>query len=359
MRQAVRLAARAMGHTSPNPMVGAVIVRDGKVVGRGWHPGKGQPHAEIFALDDADDLAQGATLYVTLEPCCHQGSTGPCTEAIIRHGIRRVVAAVHDPNPLVNGGGFTRLRAAGIETELGVLGDEAKWLSEAHNKWVTTGVPFVTIKMACSLDGKIATRTGESRWITGEETRASAHLLRQMNDVVLVGVNTVLRDDPALTVRLPGGRNPRVVILDTQARTPAEATLFKTEPGRVLIATTAAAPGDRVDALRARGAEVVAFPATVAGQVEVGAVMRHLGEQNRTSVLVEGGGTVAASLVFGGHADKIVLMVAPLLIGGREAPTVLDGAGAATLREAYRVRDLQVRHIGDDLVIEGYLCSPA
>ncbi len=359
MRQALRLATRALGRTSPNPMVGAVIVRDGKVVGRGWHPGKGQPHAEIFALDEAGDLARGATLYVTLEPCCHWGSTPPCTDALIRNGIRRVVAAIHDPNPQVNGGGFQRLRAAGIATELGVLADEAQWLSEAHNKWVTTGMPFVTLKMACSLDGKIATRTGESRWITSEETLASAHLLRQMNDVVLVGVNTVLRDDPQLTVRLPGGRNPRVVVLDSQARTPAGAALLATEPERVLIATTAAAPSERVAALRVRGAEVLAFPATSEGRVDAGAVMRRLGEQNRTSVLVEGGGTVAASLVFGGHADKIVLMMAPVLIGGSEAPTVLDGAGVQSLKDAYRVRDLQVRHIGDDLVIEGYLCSPA
>jgi len=357
MQMALELARRAAGRTSPNPMVGAVLVRDGRVVGRGYHARAGTPHAEIHALREAGELAEGATLYVTLEPCCHYGRTGPCTEAIIEAGVARVVAAMTDPNPRVAGRGLERLRRAGVEVAVGVLEAEARRLNEVFIKYMTTGLPFVVLKAAMSLDGKIATRTGRSRWITGGEARARGHALRDRYDAILVGVNTVLADDPALTARLPdgAGRDPVRIILDSRARTPPGAkVIVQQSAAPTLVAVTPDAPADRVAALERAGASVLVVPGE-SPRVDLKALLIELARREITSVLVEGGGEVHASFLAGGLVDKVVWFIAPLIIGGREAPGPVGGEGPADLQEAVRLHEVTVTRCGGDYCLEGYV----
>lgn len=362
MRRALALARRAEGWTSPNPMVGAVLVKDGRVVGEGYHRRAGTPHAEAHALARAGEAARGATLYVNLEPCSHYGRTPPCADALIRAGVARVVAAMQDPNPRVAGRGLARLREAGVQVEVGLLEREARRLNEAFCKHVTTGLPFTVLKTAMSLDGKIATRTGHSRWITGEAARAEAHRLRHRADAVLVGVGTVLADDPRLTVRLPGGpwKNPWRVVVDSFLRTPPGAAMLQ-EEGRTIIATTAAAPARARAALQEAGAEVWLLPGK--DRVDLPALWRRLGEEGVTHLLVEGGGEINAALLAAGLVDKVVAFVAPRIVGGQAAPGPVGGAGAATMEEALELADLSVRRVGRDVMLSGYLggvtgCSP-
>lgn len=367
IRRTFELAARARGRTSPNPLVGAVVVRDGQVVGEGFHRQAGLPHAEIEALKAAGEAARGATLYVNLEPCCHTGRTGPCTEAIIAAGIKRVVAAMADPNPLVAGKGFARLREAGIEVTVGILEKEARALNEAFIKYITTRRPFVILKTAMSLDGKIATVTGESKWITGPEARRYVHELRDSCDAILVGIGTILKDDPSLTTRLPeGGRDPVRVILDSRARTPLTARVLNQEStASTLIAVTEMAPRERVAALREAGAEVLACGPGPAVDLEV--LLSALGEREITSLLVEGGSTVNASFLMQGLVDKLVWFIAPLIIGGAGAIGPVGGSGVRHLARAIRLRELSIRQLGSDLCVEAYpvwertdsACSPA
>ncbi len=358
MKMALDLAAKAMGRTSPNPMVGAVVVRDGEVVGKGFHARAGTPHAEVLALQNAGERARGSTLYVTLEPCCHFGRTGPCTEAVIQAGVGRVVAAMADPNPLVAGRGLARLKSAGLEVHCGVMEEEARKLNEVFIKYITSGMPFVVMKAAVSLDGKIATREGDSQWITGPEAREFGHRLRDRYDAVLVGVNTVLADNPLLTTRLPeGGRDPVRLVLDSLARTPpGSAVINRSSQAPTIIVTTDRAPRDRVRLLEQAGAVVLAVPAgDSGGRVDIRALMRTLAEREITSVLIEGGGEVHASALASGVVDKVAWFVAPKLIGGREAPGPLGGLGIDRLSEAVSLDRVSVARMGNDIFVEGYI----
>jgi diaminohydroxyphosphoribosylaminopyrimidine deaminase / 5-amino-6-(5-phosphoribosylamino)uracil reductase len=358
MREALALAAQARGRTSPNPMVGSIVVKDGRVVGRGYHLKAGAPHGEAAALEDAAGQAKGATLYVTLEPCCHLNKrTPPCTRAIIAAGIRRVVAAMRDPNPLVSGKGLEELRQAGIEVKLPVLEAEAAALNEVFIKYITTKRPFVLLKAAASLDGKIATVTGESRWITNERSRLLVHQLRDQVDAVMVGINTVLHDDPLLTTRLPGGggRDPMRIIVDSRLRLPSEArVLTASTTACIFIATTPAAPREKRLQLEAAGAKVVVVEGEGPG-VPLGPLMEQLGVMQVTSILLEGGGELHSSALRAGIVDKVWYFLAPKLIGGRAAPPAIGGEGFARLEEAVRLERMQVRQLDDDLLIEGYV----
>ncbi|MBM3473569.1 MAG: bifunctional diaminohydroxyphosphoribosylaminopyrimidine deaminase/5-amino-6-(5-phosphoribosylamino)uracil reductase RibD [Armatimonadetes bacterium] len=357
MRAALHLARRGVGRTAPNPPVGAVVVKEGAVIGRGYHRAAGLPHAEVEALAEAGDAATGADLYVTLEPCAHHGRTPPCTEAIIRAGIRRVIYAVADPDPKVAGRGDAQLQEAGVAVERGLLAAEAEDLYEAYYKHRLTGTPLGVLKLACTLDGKVATAAGESRWITGESARKHVHRLRNESDAVLVGVGTVLADDPQLTTRLRGGRDALRVIADSRGRTPptARAVAGKSRAG-CLIAMTNAAPPENLAALRAAGAEVVTLPARE-GRVDLAALWRMLGERGLLSVLIEGGPELAAGAMEAGVVDKLLLFVAPSIIGGNEAPPVLGGRSVERLADARRLDIRRVRRFGPDLLIEACPCS--
>lgn len=358
MARALGLAAEGRGATSPNPMVGAVLVKDGEVVGEGFHPRAGEPHAEVFALRAAGERARGATLVVTLEPCCHQGRTGPCTEAVISAGVARVVVAAVDPNPLVAGRGVQRLEDAGLSVVSGVMAAEAERLNEAFNHWILTRRPLVTLKLATSLDGRIAARTGSSRWITGAAARARVHALRAASDAVAVGIGTALADDPLLTARgVPGRWDPPVrVVLDSSLRLPPAARLLDPAlPGAVLIAT-AAPPGDpRGRALTDAGAELLHLPGE-RGQVDLRALMAALGGRAGrpvTSLLVEGGGTLAGALVRADLVDKLVLHQAPLLLGG-DAVAAVGPLGLDAPGDAPRLVIDGVARLGDDVELIAY-----
>lgn len=357
MQMALDLATKALGHTSPNPMVGAVVVKDGRVAGTGYHAKAGTPHAEVLALAQAGEAARGATLYVTLEPCCHHGRTGPCTEAVIRAGVRRVVAAMTDPNPLVAGCGLKRLAEAGLEVRSGVMEAEALRLNEVFVKYITTKFPFVVMKAAMTLDGKIATRTGQSRWITGPEAREYVHRLRDRYDAIMVGVGTVLADDPSLTTRLPegGGKDPVRIIVDSNARTPPGAKVIRQASGApVIIAVTSQAPQERVRALQAFGAQVL----TITGPgplVNLLGLLVELGAREITGVLVEGGAGIHGSLLESGVVDKVVWFIAPKFFGSALAPGPVAGGGVAAPDDAYLLRDVAVRRFGADIGLIGYM----
>ena len=353
MFRALDLAARARGLTSPNPMVGALVVRDGIVVGEGFHPAAGQPHAEIEALTAAGAHARGATLYVTLEPCVHQGRTPPCAPAVVEAGIRRVVVATSDTNPLVAGRGLATLRAAGLEVVDGVLAAQAVALNRVFLSAMRERRPHVTLKAAATLDGKIADLHGTSKWITGEAARAEAHRLRSEADAIVVGIGTVLADDPALTVRLEGRwpREPLRVVLDSSARTPISARLIQgATPSRALIAVGAAAPDERILALENAGAQVVRCPG-VDRRASLIALLSELFTRDVRGVLVEGGAEVAASFVDADLVDRVAMFFAPLVLGGRAAPPVVGGVGRE-LKRGLALEPLEVRRVGDDLFVE-------
>lgn len=352
MKRALKLAARGEGRTSPNPIVGAVIVEADKLVGEGYHKEYGGPHAEVWALATAGERARGATVYVTLEPCSHYGKTPPCAKALIEAGVARVVAAMVDPNPKVSGRGLQLLREAGIEVEVGLLEAEAKRLNAAYVKYMTTGLPLVSLKAAMSLDGKIATASGESQWITGERARKEAHRLRAMHDAVLVGVGTVLADAPRLTVRNVRGRNPLRVVVDSDARTPTNSPLLTADAQPPLIVVTDRATKKRVEALQRAGAEVWLGPAAD-GKVDLCALMKQLAEKQVQSVLVEGGGTVAAAALAAGLVDRVYFFIAPLIIGGESARTPVEGKGIGRLAEAWRLEGVKVKRLGKDLMVSG------
>jgi diaminohydroxyphosphoribosylaminopyrimidine deaminase/5-amino-6-(5-phosphoribosylamino)uracil reductase len=353
MRRALALAEQARGLTAPNPMVGAIVVRDGDIVGEGFHAAAGSPHAEIEALGAAGERARGATLYVTLEPCAHWGRTPPCAPAVVAAGLRRVVVAVGDPNPVVAGRGLALLRQAGIEVTVGVLAAEAERQNRIFLTSAREGRPHVTLKAAMTLDGKIADVHGQSRWITGEPARREAHRLRSEADAVVVGVTTVLRDDPELTVRLdpPWPREPFRVVLDTEARTPPTARLIGAgTPARALIMVGPEAGPAPVRALEASGATVVRL-ATGGGRLDPAAVLADLLGREVRGALLEGGGEVHGAFLDAGLVDRVAIFVAPRLLGGREAAPVVAGLGRA-LKDAVRLGRLSVRTIGDDLLIE-------
>ena len=353
MARALELAARGRGLTSPNPMVGAVIVAGGALVGEGFHRGAGGPHAEVIALDAAGTRARGATLYVTLEPCNHQGRTPPCAPAVIAAGGTRVVSAVRDPNPRVPGGGAEALRAAGIDVSVGVREDEARDLNRAFFTAMARRRPHVTLKAAMTLDGKIAAHDGASRWITGEAARQEAHRLRSAADAVVVGIGTALADDPALDVRLgrPWPREPWRVVVDSQARLPRTARVLTAgTPARALVAVTDAAPAERIAALEATGATVLACK-SAGGHVDLVDLLGHLFALDIIALLVEGGAELNAGFLAADLVDRVAVFVAPKLVGGRGAPTPVGGSGRA-LGDAVALTRASGRVVGDDWLIE-------
>ncbi|HEX9123952.1 MAG TPA: bifunctional diaminohydroxyphosphoribosylaminopyrimidine deaminase/5-amino-6-(5-phosphoribosylamino)uracil reductase RibD [Actinomycetota bacterium] len=355
VERALGLAERGRGMTSPNPMVGAVVVVDGRIVGEGHHEGPGLPHAEVVALREAGERARGATLYTTLEPCNHFGRTPPCTQAILEAGVTCVVAAMGDPNPIVNGRGFIALADGGVEVRSGILAEVAERQNEAYVKHVRTGLPFVTWKMAASLDGKVAARDGSSRWITGEAARRDVHRLRGWSDAIVVGAGTALADDPSLTVRDQEyrGRPPLRVLVDARGRVPETGDLFD-EQAPTLVATTEQAPRERREAWRSRGAEVVEYEPDD-GLVPIGTLVRDLGKRDVQGVLLEGGPTLAWGAVEEGVVDKVVVYLAPKLIGGADAPTVLGGRGFAPIAAALDLRVSSFDALGADLKVEAYV----
>lgn len=370
LRMALGLAARGEGQTAPNPMVGAILVRGGRVVGEGYHTRAGAPHAEAVALAQAGSRARGATLYVNLEPCCHFGRTPPCVDSILAAGVGRVVASLEDPDPRVRGKGFRALRAAGTRVLVGPLAREARRLNESFLRRVVADRPFVTLKAGMSLDGRIATRTGESKWITSPAARAAARELRAEHEAVLVGVNTVLRDDPRLSARgarRPGnGSGPRVgdgggqpvrVVLDTRLRTPPGARILADGAGPVIVVTLRGAPRARRRKLEAAGALVVEVGGRD-GHVSLEKALRELGRRGISSVLVEGGSEVLGSVLDDRIGDRLVLFVAGRVLGGRGALPAFGGRGSARLRDAPRLREVRVRTLGRDLRIDGRLVFP-
>ena len=355
MQRALDLARRAEGRTRPNPPVGAVVVRNGVIAGEGFHPRAGEPHAEIFALRAAGEAARGSDLYVTLEPCSHQGRTGPCAEAVVAAGIARVFVGIQDPNPLVSGHGIARLQQAGIRVEVGILAAECRRLIAPFAKHITTGLPLVILKSALTLDGRSATASGDSRWITGEESRALVHRLRDRVDAIMVGIGTVLHDDPQLTCRLPGGggRDPLRVIVDSGLQIPASAAVLSpASAAGTLIATTAAADAKKRRELEACGATVQVC-AERDGRVDLFDLLRRLGAIGIQSLLVEGGAVLNQALLGAGLVDRVMVFLAPKLLGGNDGKGMFSGSGVDTLAAAVHLQDVQVSRCGEDTLIEG------
>ena len=355
MRRALVLARKGSGRTSPNPAVGCVIVRDGVIVGEGWHRKAGTPHAEVHALRDAGSKAHGADVYVTLEPCSHFGKTPPCADALIDAGVKRVFVGMVDPNPKVMGRGIEKLRAAGIEVAAGLFESECRKLNEAFIKHVTTGLPFVIYKSAMTMDGKTATASGDSKWITSDKSRRYVHKLRSMVDAVMVGAGTVVADDPLLTSRIPGGRDPLRVIVDSKLRIePTAKVLTVLSPADTLIATVTSEPEKNVRLVGA-GGKVLICP-TREGRVDLQALLRSLGERKVQSILLEGGAELAGDFLRQGLIDKLLFFYAPKLVGG-DAPGPFRGPGTETMAAGMRLRDISITRFDDDMLVEAYPCS--
>ena len=351
MRLALELASRGLGRTAPNPMVGAVIVKDGRIIGQGWHARYGDLHAERNALKHCTEDPRGAVLYVTLEPCCHQGRQPPCTDAILETGIRRVVVGSRDPNPLVAGKGLDILRRHGVEVETGVLQEECDRLNPVFFHFIRTRRPYVVMKYAMTMDGKIATRTGASQWITGEAARRRVHQDRHRYTAIMAGVGTVLADDPLLNCRMEGGRDPIRIICDTRLRTPPDSRIVRTAGDIPTILATACGDGERRHLYEAAGCRVWVLPERD-GHVDLSALMDRLGEENIDSVLLEGGGTLNWAALEAGVVQKVQAYVAPKLFGGAAAKSPVGGLGVETPARAVRLKNSTVTQIGEDYLIE-------
>lgn len=355
MKRAIELARKGAGKTSPNPAVGAVVVKNGRIIAEGFHKKAGGAHAEIVALKKAGNRAKGSDLYITLEPCCHYGRTPPCCNAIIRAGVKRVVVGMRDLNPIVRGQGIKMLKDNRISVSEGVLRSECERLNPAYIKWIVSGIPYVTLKIALSLDGKIATKSGDSKWITNDPCRSYVHELRDASDAIMVGANTVLKDDPRLNVRLPGqkARNKIAVVLDERLSIPLSSSLAKRRSGLV-VAATAGAPRSKIKKLERMGHKVLICRSTSDGRVFLPHLLRMLGGFGITSVLVEGGAEVHSDLIRRGLVDRVVACVAPKLIGG-EGKQWLPGIAVADLRSSLQLHSVNIRMFGDNVVIEGNL----
>ncbi len=371
MKEALSLAIKAEGLTSPNPLVGAILVKGNKIIGRGYHKKAGSPHAEIIAIRSAKNKTKGATLYINLEPCVHFGRTPPCAPEIIKARIKRVVIAMQDPNPLVKGKGITKLKSAGINVQTGILEQEAKSINEAYIKYITKKMPFVMLKWAMSVDGKIATYTGDSKWISHESSRDFTHKLRGKLDAVLIGIKTLLKDNPQLTTHGKGVKEPKRIIVDGKGEIPLDCNLLKTkglpanlpakvlvegdsvEGGRVIIATTNKISKEKIEGLEKRGVEII-VTRSEDGRVNLKELMIELAKQEITSIFVEGGGTIIASFIEKDLADKLIVFVSPVIIGGKNAISPVEGKGIAKIADAIKVRDFSTRKIGEDIIIEGY-----
>ncbi len=358
MKLALTLALKGKGTTSPNPIVGAVVVKDGNIVGQGYHRRAGGPHAEIVALRKAGRFAKFATLYVTLEPCCFTGRTPPCVDAIVDRGIRKVVIATKDPNQLNNGRGIRYLRSRGIKVKVGTLGKEAESVNEAFFKFITKRAPFVVVKVAQTLDGKIATITGDSKWITGELARGYVHQLRGQVDAIMVGVETILKDDPLLTSRLLRRRSinhaPIKVVVDSRLRTPPSSKIFSDRsPAPTIVATTRFAHKSKIKDLEAKGARVLVTK-DKDGKVGLKSLIKELAKLDITSLLLEGGGNVIASALQEGIVDKLLFFIAPKIVGGEYALTSVEGGGIEKITGAIRLKDVTIKKFGPDILVEGY-----
>lgn len=349
MKRAVTLAKKAEGFTSPNPIVGAVIVKNNTIIAEGYHKKAGSPHAEAEAVLEAGDNAVGSTLYVNLEPCCHlKKRTPPCTSAIINSGIKRVVVSMIDPNPLVSGKGLAALNKAGIDTSVGILEKTARKMNEFYIKYITTRRPFVILKTAMTLDGKIATPEGESRWITSEKSRRFVHKLRGRVDAVLSAIGTVGADDPLFTSRLKGTKNPMRVIIDPDLDIPYTSKVLNCPPPTIIVTGKR---NKRSEGLKKRGVEIMHY----SGELDLNSLMVYLGKKGITSIMVEGGSSLASYALNGGIVDKIMYFVAPKIIGGKESYPAVGGRTYRTMKEAIKVKDLSIRRFGEDILIEGYI----
>jgi diaminohydroxyphosphoribosylaminopyrimidine deaminase/5-amino-6-(5-phosphoribosylamino)uracil reductase len=347
MNLALSLAKGTIGQTSPNPVVGAVLVKDNQVVGMGAHLKAGEPHAEVHAIRMAGEKAAGGTLYVTLEPCSHFGKTPPCSDLVIKTGIKKVFVATNDPNPQVAGTGIDRMKKAGIEVELGLLQHEARELNKVFFYNIQTGLPYVTLKTAKSLDGKTATVTGESKWITGEEARSDVHHWRHKHDAIIVGINTILNDNPSLTTRLPaGGKNPIRIILDTQLRTPKDANVIKDNEAPTWLITGCGILPEQEEPFTSAGIEILKMSSP---QIDIMELLRVLGERGITSVFVEGGAEVHGSFLKERAFQQVITYIAPKLIGGKMAPTSFGGRGLEKIADAIQLTIKEVEKIGNDL----------
>lgn len=355
MKLALQNAAAMKGQTDPNPLVGSVIVNDNRIVGVGAHMKAGEPHAEIHAIRMAGDHTQGATIYVTLEPCSHHGRTGPCAVAIVNAGIKRVVIATLDPNPLVSGRGVAILEEAGIEVIVGVCEEESRRMNEVFNKFIVQQTPFVTLKSAITMDGKISSYSSDSKWITSGEAREDVHMLRNQNAAILVGVNTIIADNPELTTRIPNGRNPVRVILDSSLRLPLDARVVTDGQAPTWVFTTEAHDAEKREALEAAGVRVFVTESSPSSEkVDPAAVLQVLGEQLISSLLIEGGSEINAAFFEAKLVDKVIVYMAPKLIGGRNAPTFLSGTGMEKMNDAVDLTDVNVQSFGKDFKFTGY-----
>jgi diaminohydroxyphosphoribosylaminopyrimidine deaminase/5-amino-6-(5-phosphoribosylamino)uracil reductase len=354
MKRAIRLAEKGRGRTSPNPMVGAVLVKDGKVVGEGYHTKAGEAHAEILALREAGGRAIGSTLYLNLEPCTHYGKTPPCAPEVIEAGVKRILIGMEDPNPLVKGRGIETLKRAGLEVHVGILEKECRKLNEAFCKYILRKEPFVILKVAATFDGKIATRRGDSKWISNEASRRIVHRFRDQVDGIVVGIGTILKDDPLLTARIKKGRDPFRIILDSRLRIPEEAKVIENSPSKTIIATTEVAPRDKAERLEKKGVRILVLDSKQ-GRVNLRSCLSRLGEMGMMSLMVEGGSQVNGSFLDEGLVDRLLLFLSPKLIGDSKAIGIFGGNGVETLREAIPLKDLKIKKIGEDILIEGYV----
>lgn len=353
MRLAMQLAGNAIGRTSPNPLVGAVIVKDNRVVGCGWHRKAGTPHAEVHALNQAGELAQGADVYVTLEPCAHYGKTPPCAKALVEAKVKNVYGGLLDVNPKVAGKGFKILEDAGIHVEYGFLQDELRKQNEVFFKWIEHKKPFVVLKAAMTLDGKIATATGQSKWITNETSRAYGYKLRDIYDGIMVGINTVIEDNPMLTARVDGGKNPIRIVVDSSLKIDINANVVQDKSAKIIIATTDKADKDKILKLQAQDVDVIVVDKDKNDKVDIEKLLDILGQQNICSILVEGGATLSGSFVAKKLVDKVDFFIAPKIVGGKEAKTPVAGTGILNLQEALALKDIQIEKLEEDILIIG------
>lgn len=353
MRLAMQLAGNAIGRTSPNPLVGAVIVKDNRVVGCGWHRKAGTPHAEVHALNQAGELAQGADVYVTLEPCAHYGKTPPCAKALVEAKVKNVYGGLLDVNPKVAGKGFKILEDAGIHVEYGFLQDELRKQNEVFFKWIEHKKPFVVLKAAMTLDGKIATATGQSKWITNETSRAYGYKLRDIYDGIMVGINTVIEDNPMLTSRVDGGKNPIRIVVDSSLKIDINANVVQDKSAKTIVATTDKADKDKILKLQAQNVDVIVVDKDENDKVDIEKLLDILGQQNICSILVEGGATLSGSFVAKKLVDKVYFFIAPKIIGGKEAKTPVAGTGILNLQEALALKDIQIEKLEEDVLIIG------
>ncbi len=356
MREALSLARSAEGRTTPDPLVGAVLVKEGRILSMGYHDEVTTPHAEAWAIQKAGEEARGATLYLNLEPCCSFANKNnpPCADTIVRAGIKKVFASMQDPNPRVNGRGFTKLKRHGIKVDVGLLEEEAKKLNEVFIKYITTRRPFVCLKTAMTIDGKIATRTGASRWVAGPESLRFAHHLRNIYDAILVGVNNVLVDDPRLDVRrVEKVKNPIRIVLDTFARTPLKAKVLDASIAKTIMVVGKSAPAKKVEAFMRKGAQVLTVKDSNE-RIDIKALLKKLYEQKITSLLVEGGGEVNASFLAARAVDKAYFCIAPKVFGGRDAKTPVEGEGIPVPARAQRLKNVIIDRLGEDILVLGY-----